>query len=184
MAEDLDAETKLELYKLVISRYRDLINQNESRSISEIRQMVSPYNDFIRKMREKMLSDIVPYDYRNHFFTAVERAISYIRTVRTCQFAFTFWMSFEEIDKLKIAGPMDKAIFLAALIRSFESADARVIVTKKGRNFVKFSWKDNHYLISPESGSLLSGEDSMKLFSDDPIAYSFSDLAYENFEEV
>jgi len=183
MADDLDAETKLELYKLVINRYKDLISERESRSISEIRQMVSPYNDFIRKLHERLLPDIVPYEYGRHFFTAVERAMSYMRGIRTCQFAFTFWMTFEEMDSMKIASPMDKAILMAAILRSFESEDARVAVTKKGRAFVRFLWKDTEYFIAPETGSLLSGEDSLKAFADDPIAYSFNDLAYENYEE-
>lgn len=181
--EELDAATKLELYKLVISRYKDTINQKESRSISEIRQMVSPYNDFIRKLRDRLLPDMAPYDYGRHFFTAVERAVSYIRGIRTCQFSFTFWMSFDEMDAMKIASPMDKAILLAAILRSFESEDTRVVVTRKGRAFVKFLWKDAEYLVSPESGSLLSGDDSLKTFADDSVAYSFSDLVYENYEE-
>lgn len=184
MAEDLDDKTKLEIYKLVINRYKDTITQNESRSISEIRQRVSPYTDFIRKMRERMLSDTVPYEYKRHFFTAVERALSYIRGIRTCEFAFNFWMNFEEIDSLKVSSALDKAILLAALLRSFESEDTRVVVTKKGKIFVKFLWRDTPYLVAPETGSLLSGEDSMKIFSDDPVAYSFNDLVYENYEEV
>ena len=184
MAEDLDTKTKLEIYKLVISRYKDLISQKESRSISEIRQKVSPYNEFIKKMRERMLFDIVPYDYHRHFFTAVDRAVSYIREIKTCEFAFNFWMDFNEMEKLKIATVLDKAILLAALLRSFESEDARVLVTKKGRAFVRFTWKDTQYLVASDSGSLLSGDDSLKTFSEDPLAYSFNDIMYENYEET
>ena len=183
MADDLNAKTKLEIYKLVINRYMDLINEKESCSISEIRQKVSPYNDFIRKMRDSILSDIAPYDHKRHFFTAAQRAMSYIRGVRTCEFAFSFWMDFNEMDKLKIATSMDKAILLAALLRSLESEDVRVLVTKKGRVFVRFLWNSTSHLFAPESGSLLLGKDSLKIFSDDPLAYSFNDLVYENYEE-
>ena len=183
MADDLNAKTKLEIYKLVINRYMDLINEKESCSISEIRQKVSPYNDFIRKMRDSILSDIAPYDHKRHFFTAAQRAMSYIRGVRTCEFAFSFWMDFNEMDKLKIATSMDKAILLAALLRSLESEDVRVLVTKKGRVFVRFLWDSTSHLFAPGSGSLLLGKDSLKIFSDDPLAYSFNDLVYENYEE-
>lgn len=183
MADDLDAKTKLELYRLVINRYKDLINEKESCSISEIRQKVSPYNDFIRKMRDSILSDIAPYDHRRHFFTAAQRAISYVRQIRTCEFAFSFWMDFKEIDELKIATSMDKAIFLAALLRSLESEDVRVLVTKKGKAFVRFSWDGAAHMFSPSSGSLLLGKDLLETFSNDPIAYTFNDLVYENYEE-
>ena len=183
MADDLDAKTKLELYRLVINRYRDVINEKESCSISEIRQKVSPYNDFIRKMRDSILSDIVPYVHKKHFFSAAQRAISYVREVRTCEFAFSFWMDFKEIDELKIATSMDKAILLAALLRSLESEDVRVLVTKKGRAYVRFSWNGTTHLFAPDSGSLLLGKDSLDIFSEDHISYSFNDLVYENYEE-
>ncbi len=183
MADELDPGTKLEIYKLIINRYKDLITEKESRSITEIREQVSPYSDFIRKMRDAMLNDIVPYDPRLHFFTAAQRAMAYVRQIRTCEFSFTFWMTFKEMDELKVGTSMDKAILLAALLRSLESEDVKVVVTKSGKAFVRFTWSGSAYAFSAESGSLLAGDDSMKAFSDDPVAYSFNDLIYENYEE-
>lgn len=183
MAEELDPLTKLEIYKLILNRYKAQISEKESVSISEIRQKVSPYNDFIRGIRESMLKDIVPYDARQHFMIAAERAMDYVRKIRTCEFAFTFWMTFPEMERLKVGTATDKAILLAAMLRSFESEDARVIVSKRGKAFVRFSWKGTPYLFVPESGSLLMGDDAMRLLTDDPIAYCFNDLIYENYEE-
>jgi hypothetical protein len=93
-------------------------------------------------------------------------------------------MDFAEMDELKIATPLDKAIMLAALLRSLECGDVRVLVTKKSRPYVRFFWDNKTHLFVPESGSLLLGEDSLKVFSDDPIAYSFNDMVYENYEEA
>ena len=183
MSEDLDTATKLELYKLVLAKYKDLINEKETLSISEIRQRVSPYNDFVRKLRDKMLADTVPYVFKSHFFSAAQRAMAYVGSIRTCEFAFTFWMGFSEMDALKIGTAMDKSILLAALLRSFESEDAKVLVSGKGKTFVKFSFGGTQYLYVTESGSMLLGEDAMKTFADDPVAYGFNDLVYENYEE-
>jgi len=184
MAEELDAETRLTVYKLVLNRYKDLISEKESRSISEIRQKVSPYNDFIRKQRESFIKDMVPYNPATQFMAAAERAMDYIRSIRTLEFAFTFWMEFKEMDELRIATAMDKAILLAALLRSLESQDAKVLVSRRGKAFVRFSWNSTAYLFVPESGSLLMGDDASNLISDDPIAYSFNDIVYENYEEL
>ena len=184
MEGPLDAETKLTVYKLVLKRYKYLISEKESRSISEIRQRVSPYNDFIRKKRESFLTDMVPYNPATQFMVAAERAMDYIRKIKTLEFAFTFWMDFQEMDDLKIATAMDKAILLAALLRSLESEDAKVLVSRKGKPFVRFSQNATTYLFVPESGSLLMGDDASKLLSDDPIAYSFNDIVYENYEEL
>ena len=179
----MDAATKLEIYKLVLARYKDLINEKESRSISEIRQRVSPYNDFVRKMRDSMLTDMVPYVPKTQFFIAAQRAMSYIGSIRTCEFSFTFWMDFNEMDSLKFGTAMDKSILLAALLRSFESEDAKVLVSGKGKTFVKFSHGGTQYLFVTESGSVLVGDDSMKTFADDPVSYAFNDLVYENYDE-
>jgi hypothetical protein len=183
MSDELDSATKLELYKLVLARYKDLINEKESRSISEIRQRVSPYNDFVRKLRDPMLADTVPYVPKTHFFAVAQRAMAYVRSIRTCEFSFAFWMDFREMDSLKIGTAMDKAILLAALLRALESEDAKVLVSGKGKTFVRFSWAGSQYVFVTESGSLLAGEDAMKMSPDDPVVYAFNDLVYENYEE-
>lgn len=183
MAEELDAKTKLDIYRVVIGRYKDLIGEKETRSISEIRQRVSPYNDFIRGLRSRLLQDIAPYSYNHHFLAAAQKAVSYVGGIRTCEFAFTFYVDFREMDELRIGTAFDKAMLFAAILRSLESEDVRVLVTRRGRAFVKYGYAGSSYLFVPSSGSVMAGEDAMKLFSEDPPAYSFSDLAYENFED-
>jgi len=180
---DLDDKTKLELYKLVLGRYKDLISEKESLSISEIRQRVSPYNDFVRKTRDSMLADMVPYVYETNFLPAAQRAMAYVRSIRTCEFAFTFWFDFKDMDSLRMGTATDKSILLAALLRSFECGDVKVLVSRKGKPFVRFSHGGAQYIFVTESGSLLAGEDAMKVFSEDPVAYAFNDLVYENYEE-
>lgn len=183
MPEEIDDATKLKIYTLMVSRYKDLISEQEERSVSEIRQQVSPYNEHLKSIRDRLISEISPYEYERNFFQAVQRVLHFIREIKTCRFLLTFWMKFEEIDELKVAGIMDKAILLAALLRSLDSKDVKVMVSRSGRPFVGFSWKGERYLIVPESGSLLTGEDLPKAFADDPLSYSFSDLSYESYEE-
>ncbi len=183
MADELDDRTKLEIYKLVLGRYKGMISEKESKSISEVRQRVSPYHPAIRAVRERLLQDIAPYSYNHHFLAAAQKAISYVASIRTCEFSFSFYVDFREMDELRIGTALDKAIYLAALLRSLESEDVKVLVTRRGRAFVRYMYKDSSFIFVPESGSLLSGEDAMKLFSEDPLAYSFSDLLYENYED-
>ncbi len=179
---EIDTKTKLEIYKLILNRYKGIITEKESHSISEIRQKVSPYNDIIREIRDELIHDIDGYEYQRHFLSAAQKAMAYIRNITTCEFAFTFWMDFKDMKELKIGTAMDKAILFAAILRSLGSENVRVLVTKKDRPYVKFNWQ-KEYLFVPETGSVLVGEDSSKLFSEDPVAYSFNDLAYESYEE-
>jgi hypothetical protein len=183
MSADLDTETKLKIYMLIVNRYKDLISKQEERSVSEIRQRVSPYEGKVKLLRDSLTSDFHPYTHERDFLQAAQRAINHIREIKTCKFLLTFWMTFDEIEELKVAGVMDKALLLAALLRALESKDAKVLVSKAERVYVGFEWKGERYLVVPESGSLLSGDDASKAFAEDPLAYSFSDLSYENYEE-
>lgn len=183
MPDEMDEKTKLKLYMLIVNRYKDMISKQEEHSVSEIRQRISPYDDQLKSIRDRLIKDIGPYEYDKHFFQAVQRILDYIRNIKTVRFLLTFWMSFEEIDELKVAGVMDKALLLAALLRSLDSKDVKVMVTKSEHVFVGFTWRGDNHLIVPESGSLLAREDSTKMFADDPLAYSFSDLFYESYEE-
>ena len=182
MEGEIDTEEKLRLYLLILNRYKDLIREKESKTISEIRQLVSPYESgFIKSMKSEFVKE--NYNYENDFFTAVEEVIEYMNKIKACEFTIPFWMSFEEINELKITDSANKAIFFAALLRSFGSEDVKVVVTKGGKQYVRFGWKEDNHLFIPESGSLLRNEDITRLFESDPAVYAFSDLSYENYEE-
>ncbi len=177
---EMDAKTKLHL--LILNRYKDLIREKESKTISEIRQLVSPYkSEFVKKVKDEFVSG--SYSYERDFFTAVEKAIDYMNKIKICEFTIPFWMSFEEINELKITDSVNKAVFFAAILRSFGSENVKVVVTKNRKQYVGFEWGGDDYLFIPESGSLLRNEDVAKIFELDPPAYAFNDLAYENYEE-
>jgi hypothetical protein len=168
----------------MVNRYKDLISEKENRSISEIRQRVSPYNnDFLKSLRDRLLNDMKYYEFNKDFFTALQRTLTYIREITNVETLIPFWMSFEEIDQLKAADIMDKAILFAALLRSFESNDARVYVTKSKRIYVGFSFNKMPYLVDIRNGSLIGGPDADNAFLKDSLSYVFSDLHFESFED-
>jgi hypothetical protein len=183
MDEEISDELKLALYKIIVERYTETICKEEEKSVTEIRSRISPYGEFIKSVKDRLISDLSPYEYEKNFFQAVQSAIVYIKGIKTFRAIPVFWMTFEEIDKIKVASAMDKALYLAAILRALESKDVKVMVSKKENVYVGFTWDSKNFLIAPESGSLLSGEDASSKFSDDPLSYAFSDLFYENYEE-
>jgi len=183
MGEELDPATLLAVYRLVLGRYKDLINDKESRSISEIRARTSPYTDFIRRVSADLMKDTVPYDYARHFPTALERSLAFLRSIRTCEFAFTFWMSFEEMERIALGTSLDKALLLCALLRSFESPDASVVVTRADQWLVRFSFDGLERIVLPATGSVLSGEDAAAHLSKDRPKYIFNDISFEDLED-
>ncbi|MBI5133490.1 MAG: hypothetical protein HZA83_02140 [Thaumarchaeota archaeon] len=175
-------ETKLRIYMLITNRYKDLISEKEHRSISEIRQRCSPYTDFIRNLRDKLLSRFPAYDYRINFSQALPLILDYINSITNFEFSIPFWMTFEEMDKLRAAPPMDKAILLTALFRSADVPNPTVLVAKNKRVFVSFEHDSQKFILIPETGSVIKGPDSLALIRDNPLAYEFNDLKFEQYE--
>ncbi len=172
----------LKLYSLVIQRYAAIISEKEYASVSELRHRISPYNEFIRKLRARLLADLQPYDYEKHFFSALERIVEYIKSIENIELPVTFWMKFEELDSIKAGGLFDQALLLCALLRSLESK-ASVLLTKSKKPYVSFEWQGEKYLLNPESGSMLVGADAIALLAKDPLACAFNDLFFESYEE-
>jgi len=183
MMEGQNSEKRLKIYQIMIERYKDVISEAEEKSVSQIRQKITPYDEKIKSLRDSLIKDLLPYDYQKHFFIAVQKMIEYTKSIETANIGLTFWLDFPLIDELRAASAMDKALLLCTLLRSLDGKDAKVIVSKSGRILVGFSWNGEIYVIVPESGSLLAGEDVQKAFENDSMAYAFSDLFYDSYEE-
>lgn len=93
-----------------------------------------------------------------------------------------FWLSFDELDRLKAGDVYSQALLLASLFRAMEGKDVLVYSTEKGNFYVGFSWQGLRYVVNPENGAMFIGDDVVKLFQDDKPMYSFSDLAFESFD--
>ncbi|MEM2138040.1 MAG: hypothetical protein QW568_03045, partial [Candidatus Anstonellaceae archaeon] len=53
-AEPTDDELKLRLYRLIIDRYRDKIEEYETKSVSDIKGLVQPRHEKIAELRESI----------------------------------------------------------------------------------------------------------------------------------
>lgn len=180
---DLDSELRLKIYECILRRHQKLISEKEDISITDLRHRISPYTDFIRGLRIKLLKDLQPYEPKAHFFSALEKVLVYTRSIHPIQFSFNFWMDFGDIDSIKAAPVLDRTLLLAALIRSLEAENVKAILTRANKPYVHFEWNGERYLLDGATTSLLKGEDVQKPFANDPAAYAFSDLFFESYEE-
>lgn len=183
MEDEVESEIRLKIYELIISKYRDKIEESEHKSVSELRERISPHNEFVKQLNGRLSSGLEPYEYEKHFAAAVQNCLSYIKGIKNIKLPVSFWIDFETMDKLKAGDLTDQALLLVSLLRSFGSQTAKVIITKSGKVYVGYEWAGGQHLANPESGSLLSGDDVQKIFSADPMAYAFSDLYFESYGE-
>jgi len=178
-----DSALKLKIYELIISRYREQIEQGEHKSISELRERISPYNEFVKALNERLSAELKPYEYDKHFEAALQNSVNYLRTIKNMDIPVNFWIDFQTMDTLKAGDLTDKALLLTSLLRSFGSPSAKVYITRSKKVYVGYEWKGGQHLLNPESGSMLSGEDVQRAFAEDPIVYAFSDLYFETYGE-
>lgn len=176
-------EIRLKIYELIISKYRDKIEECEHKSISELRERISPYNEFIKQLNERLSTELKPYNYEKHFESALQNSINYIKSIRNIELPVNFWIDFEIMDRIKAGDLTDRSLLLVSLLRSFGSQTAKVIITKNNKVYVGYEWKGEQHLINLESGSILSGEDVHKVFANDAMVYAFSDLYFESSGE-
>lgn len=180
--EELDPERKLRVYELIISRYKEIINKEESRSLSELRQKISPYDEFTKSLVERLIPELQPYSYDKHFFSALQKCIDYIKEIHNLKLPIQLTMSFKEIDELKAGPVLDQALLFCSLLRALGSPDAKVYVTHE-KYYVGFKFSEESYLVDPESGSILRGADAESAFKEDKLKCAFNDLYFETFEE-
>ncbi len=177
----MDDTKKNKLYLLMLNRYKEYINEKESKTVAEMRATIKPQSDFIINLKKTMISDY--YKYERDFLGAVNKAVDYLRKIDTCEFAINFWMDFEEIQEMGAADSVNKAVLFASLIRSLGCDKTKVMVTKSGNCYVNFVYNGEAYLFLPKTSSLLIGEDAANVLTSDPLKYTFNDREYESFEE-
>jgi hypothetical protein len=176
-------EDRLRIYGMIIERYREPIENGERRSITALRERISPYSEFIVKLRDRLLSSFQDYSYEKDFGIASIVAVNYIKGIRNVTLPVSFWINFDEIDRSGAGDVMDKALLLASLLRAFGSQSAKLIITSKGSAYVSYEWDGKAYVVKPESGSVLDENDANAIFASDPKTYAFSDLYFETYGE-
>ncbi len=180
-----DSELKLRLYRLIIDRYRDKIEEYEARSVSDLKGMVLPHDAKIEELRETLTSDFHPYVFSEHFVQAAKMAFAHVCTFRTLPIPVSFWLSFSDMQALLAGDEIDKSILLCSLLRSLGSEDAKVEVTDSRNSYVLFSFSGKFFLADHSLDQLQekTSEQEARLAMKGKPLYAFNDKEYEDFAE-
>lgn len=185
-AEPTDDELRLALYRLIIDRYRGKIEEYETKSVSDLKQLVLPHDPKIAELRESIAEDFHPYVYEEHFLSAAKMAFAAVSSFRTIAAPVSFWLSFSEIQELGAGDEIDKSIFLCSLIRSLGSENAKVFVTDSRNSYVLFQFSGKSFVADHSQKELQqfeSGEAALSSLKG-KLLYAFNDRDYEDFQEA
>ena len=145
-AEPSDDELKARLYKLIIDRYRDKIEEYETKSVSDLKGLVQPKNATIAEIRDSMSEGFHPYVYLENFLDCAKMAFKQVSSFRTIPAPVSFWLTFSELQELMAGDEIDKSIFLCSLLRALGSENAKVFVTDTRNSYVLFQFSGKSYV--------------------------------------
>ncbi len=183
--EPPEDEIRLKLYKLIIDRYRDKIEEYETKSVSELKSLVQPRDEKIVQIRESITEGFHPYVYGEHFLAGAKIAFSHVSFFRNIPAPVSFWLSFSDMQEIMAGDEIDKSILFCSVLRSLGSENAKVFVTDTRNAYVLFQFSGKSFVADHSQHELAefgSAEDALECLKG-RILYSFNDKEYEDFQE-
>lgn len=178
-------DAKLRLYRLIIDRYHDKIEEYETKSVSDLKLLIQPRHPIIVKIRESIAEDFHPYLYEENFLQSAKMAFSRVAAFKSVSAPVPFWLTLEEMQELMAGDEIDKSIFLCSILRSLGSENAKVFLTDTQNSYVLFQYIGKSFVADHSKGELLekqSGKDALNSLQG-KLLYAFNDREYEDFQE-
>jgi len=184
------------LYRLLLEKYADLINEKEKRTIGEIKALVNREDLTI----QSILADFKKPDYKfeTNYFSAAERVLKFVQNEINYvepEVNLNYWLSAKEIFSSKVGDDEDLAVFLCSLLFALGDEKASVIIAElaslRTHAFVVTVAQGKFFILDPSQKhefSQFSGEKEKALqsysFNGAKIKrflYKFNNSAYEQF---
>ncbi|OIO21056.1 hypothetical protein AUJ17_03895 [Candidatus Micrarchaeota archaeon CG1_02_47_40] len=177
-------ECRESIYRKIIERYERLIEENEAKSVLELKGLVQPNHAKIEGIANAIKEKRHEYSSETDFSDAASEAVEFISRIRGVQLPVSFWLSFEEIGELGVADSMDKCIMLCSLLRALGSPDAVVFLTKAREVFVGWEFGEKYFLFDAEKNETKKGrKEEMVAQMKGSLIYTFNDKEYVDYSE-
>ena len=181
---------KILLYQLLVSRYKDHIEGNETKTVPDVKSLVQPINSNIVPIVQKIKTE------NKDFMKQFQSAYEYVDEIHSVPYiGATLWLSVKEMLDNKVADYEDKAILLCSILRAL-GANALVLVALmtdgSNRPLVLLSMKDKSIMLDPNTKHdfikfVGKRNDLIRQFSVEGnrikrIQYEFNDKDYVSYE--
>ncbi len=195
----LEDVNKIKYYSIIIDKYKNIINENEKKTISELKEMVKPTDLTIKNIVSKFTP--IAYDFNKDYLTTLRKLYNYLRTeidVVKNDLKVVFWMDFSKIIKERVCDEQTIAIFLCTCMQSLKdnlsSIEVVLLEDDKVHSFVTTKIKETYYIfdiVQKIPFDTYKNTDSNKLFeeyrfNDKKIIrkiYSYNNLEYTDYSQ-
>ncbi|MGC8776775.1 MAG: hypothetical protein ACP5P2_02405 [Candidatus Micrarchaeia archaeon] len=191
--EDKEIETLKrynQLYLEIIMRYKDYIEENENLYVAELPKLITPDNESVVGVANKIKSSFPEYKYEDNFPDAVRLAYSYVKDeIFLASLPIQFWLKPEEVIRCGAGDIFDKATLLCSLIIALGNASTKIVIKVEGseREFVVYSEFNGGIIAVDLEKGVKEYRSKDELFDDmgiskgggeDLTAYEFNDKMY------
>jgi len=131
-----------QLYLEIIMRYKDYIEENENLYVAELPKLITPDNESVVSLANKIKSQFPIYSYNENFPDAVRSAYSYVKeSILLVNLPIQFWLKPEEVIRCGAGDIFDKATLLCSLIIALGNVSTKLIIKVKDseREFIVYS---------------------------------------------
>lgn len=124
-------EALFRLYRLLLEKYSDTINEREKKTIGEIKAMVDGEDLTI----QAIISDFLPenYEFEKNYPETAEKVFNFITTEINYvenDLNINYWLLPKEILKEKIGDDEDLTVFLCSCLSALGDKKAEIILTE------------------------------------------------------
>ncbi len=150
----MTGDNEIKLCKYLLSKYADVINEREKRTIGEIKALVDgsdlTVQSFIADFKDSAYSFESDYEASlKQVFDFATKEVSFV----DADLNVNYWLTPREILEVKVADDEDLAVFLCALMKALGDDRAEVIIAEldnlKTHAFVVTELKGDFVILDP-----------------------------------
>ncbi|MEM3178007.1 MAG: hypothetical protein QXZ38_02330 [Candidatus Micrarchaeaceae archaeon] len=191
MAEEEDLVKRYNaLYLEIILKYKDYIEEQESLYVAELPNLVTPNDDVVVGVANRIKSGFPIYNYEENFHDAAKAAYEHVKNeIYTVELPVQFWLTPRQTETVGAGDIFDKAVLLCSLLIALGNPSSKVIViiTDSERKFLNYAEFDGRVIAIDFDKGIIefkSIEEMMSYFSikkgKDVTAYEFNDKMYND----
>lgn len=179
-----DLKLQIKLYRLLLEKYADIINEGEKRTIGEIKSLINGEDLTI----QAILSDFMPekYSFEKDYAKTAPPVLNFITSEIEYvdhELNLNYWLTPKEIFTSKVGDDEDLAVFLCSLLLGLGDEKAEVVIAEldnlKTHAFVITELENKFYLLDPSQKTKFNEFSGNK---EDVVAkYSFTKAKIKRF---
>lgn len=190
---------KIKYYSIIIKKYKDVINEEEKKTISQLKEMVKPNDLTIKNIASKFTP--IGYDLNKDYTTTIRKVYNYLRSeinIVKNDLKIMFWMDFSTSLKEKVCDEQTIATIFCSIMRALQdnlsSIDVVLLENDKIHSFVTTKIKEKYYifdLVQNVPFDTYKNSNANELFKEYSFEgkkiikkiYSYNNLEYTDFSQ-